>query len=122
MIKVQNGIATREPMPDFLQGLALESLADLSWTDASLGVQDCAWWPEEDQIQPLGQNEKYGDEVLTIDAGRKTVVVTRQVVQMMAEEIAIRDEQIAVQKQERRDQINAQIASLQAQLEALGTH
>ncbi len=40
-------LATREPIPAFLIGLTPESLLDLSWTDPQLGVQDCAWWPEE---------------------------------------------------------------------------
>lgn len=121
MIKIKNNMPTREVLPEFLQGLAHDSLIDLSWTDASLGVQDCAWWPEEDRTEPLGQDEKYGQEVLTLDADRKVVIVTLQVLQMTAEEIAARDTQIAAKKQERRDRINAQIASLQAQLEALGT-
>ena len=121
MIKVQNGIATREPLPGFLQGLALESLANLSWTDASLGVQDCAWWPEEDHTNPLGQDEKYGDEALTLDAERKIVVVNRQVLAMTAEEIADREAGIAARKQAQRDQINAQIATLQSKLEELGS-
>lgn len=87
MIKVQNNIATRDPIPQFLLGLAPESLADLSWTDPALGVSDCAWWPEEDQSPPLGVNEKYEGETLTIDAETQTVTVTRTVVPMTAEEI-----------------------------------
>lgn len=77
MIKVQNNTATREPLPAFLQGLAPESLADLSWTDAALGVQDMAWWPEEQQWAPLAEGERHGAEVLTIDAERKVVISTR---------------------------------------------
>ena len=80
MIKVQNGVATREPIPVFLLGLAVESLADLSWTDPALGVADCAWLPEVDQSQPLGQFEKYGAESLTVGDG--VVIVTREVVPM----------------------------------------
>lgn len=49
MIKVQNHTATREPIPEFLRGLAPESLLDLSWTDPQLGVNDAAWWPERDE-------------------------------------------------------------------------
>ena len=119
MIKVQNNTPTREPLPSFLLGLAPESLADLSWTDASLSVQDCAWWPEDNQTQALGENQKYGDEVLTVDAGRNVVIVTRQVVPMTTEEIAARDAEIAAQKQQYRDQLNAEIAVLQARLAAL---
>ncbi|MDH1590671.1 hypothetical protein, partial [Stutzerimonas stutzeri] len=71
MVKVKNGIATREPIPQFLVGLASADLADLSWTDPQLGVSDCAWWPEEDQSAPLGEFERYGAETLTVDAGRR---------------------------------------------------
>ncbi|MGH8417344.1 MAG: hypothetical protein ACRER8_08690 [Pseudomonas sp.] len=46
MVKVENGKASRDALPDFLKGLGMESLLELSWTDPSLGVQDSAWWPE----------------------------------------------------------------------------
>ena len=88
MIKIQSNIATREPIPPFLRGLAPESLADLSWTDEALGVSDYAWWPEDDQSPALAEFERYGDETLTPDAERQVVVVTRAVVPWSAEEIA----------------------------------
>lgn len=87
MVKVKNGIATREPIPQFLRGLAAESLADLSWTDPALGVSDAAWWPEDDQSPALAEFERYGEETLTIDAERRVVVVVRKVVPWSAEEI-----------------------------------
>lgn len=88
MIKVQNNTATREPIPAFLRGLLPDSLADLSWTDPALGVQDCAWWPEEDQSPALGEFERYGDESLTPDNDRKVVIVVCAVEPWSAEEIA----------------------------------
>lgn len=88
MIKVQSNTATREHLPSFLVGLAPSSLADLSWTDRQLGVSDCAWWPEEEQSQPLAKFERYGDETLTVDAERQVVIATRAVVPWSAEEIA----------------------------------
>lgn len=88
MVKVQNNIATREPIPQFLRGLAPESLADLSWTDPALGVSDAVWWPEDDQSAPLGEFERYGAETLTVDADRRVVVVVREAVPWTAEEIA----------------------------------
>lgn len=88
MIKVQSNSATREPIPQFLAGLAPESLADLSWTDPTLGVSDAAWWLEDDQSPALGEFERYGAETLTPDPERKIVVVVRQVVPWTAEEIA----------------------------------
>lgn len=88
MIKVKNGIATREAVPYFLLGLLPESLADLSWTDPSLGVSDCAWWPEIVELPALGRFEKYGDEYFEIDADAKTVTVRRHVVDMSEEEKA----------------------------------
>lgn len=86
MIKIQNNTATREPIPVFLQGLAPESLADLSWTDPALGVQDCKWLPEDNQSPALNEYERYGDETLTIADGK--VISTRAVVPWSAEEIA----------------------------------
>lgn len=88
MIKVQNNIATREPLPSFLIGLAPESLADLSWTDPALGVSSAAWWPEVDQSPALGEYQRYGDETLTVDAANKQVIVVRSVEPWSAEEIA----------------------------------
>lgn len=77
MIKVQNGIALRAPLPSFLRGLAPESLRDLSWTDPALGVSDAAWWPEDRQWPELEEGERYTEEVLTIDTERQVVVSTR---------------------------------------------
>lgn len=88
MIKVQNNTATREPLPSFLQGLAPESLADLSWTDPQLGVQDVAWWPEEDQTPALEPDQTHdGTEVLTVDTARSVVVVVRGIRNMTTEEL-----------------------------------
>lgn len=87
MFKIQNNLATREPIPAFLIGLAPESLADLSWTDPALGVSDCAWWPEVDQSPALGQYERYGEETLTVDAASQRVIVVHSVVPMTPEEI-----------------------------------
>ena len=78
MIKIQNNTALREPLPTFLRGLRPESLLDLSWTDPQLGVQDSAWWPEQQNWPDLSEGERYTDEVLTLDHERKVVVSTRQ--------------------------------------------
>lgn len=113
MVKIQNGIATREPIPHFLQGLAPESLANLSWTDPALGVSDAAWWPEDDQSPALGEYERYGDETLTVDADRRVVVVVREVVPWSAEEIE-------AAKAERRAEMAQQIADRRWQAEVSG--
>ncbi|WP_207291504.1 DUF4376 domain-containing protein [Pseudomonas sp. DP16D-R1] len=97
MIKVKDGAASREPLPDFLYGLMPESVADLSWTDPSLGVQDVAWWPEENAEGELGTNKKWGAEVLTLDAERQVVLVSRKQVAMTAAEKAARDSAIAAE-------------------------
>lgn len=120
MIKIQNNIAIREPLPTFLQGLEYESLADLSWTDPALGVSDCAWFPETDTSVPLGKYEQYGEETLTIDADNKRVIVNRAVVPMTAEQIAIIEEQARVEVQNQKDSLIAQIDNLQTQLDSLG--
>lgn len=87
MIKVQKNIATRDPLPAFLQGLAPESLADLSWTDPQLGISDCAWWPALDKSEPLSQQQRYGAELLTVDAENRVVIVTREVLPLTHEEL-----------------------------------
>jgi hypothetical protein len=118
MIKVQNNVATRDPLPLFLQGLEQVSLADLSWADPALGVSDCAWLPEVDESPALGQYERYGAETLTVRDG--VVVSVKQVVPFTQEEIdAVLAEQ-AAQRDSRKNQIQSQISSLQSDLAALG--
>ena len=97
MIKIQNNTPTCEPLPHFLIGLTVESLADLSWTDPALGVSDCVWWPEIDQSPTLSEFERYGNETLTSNPDEKTVTVVRAVVPWTVEEIA-------AEKQARYDQ------------------
>ena len=117
MIKVQNNTFTREPIPAFLVGLEPVSLADLSWTDPQLGVHDCAWLPEQNASPALGQYEVYGEETFTLGDG--VVIVTRAVVPMTQEQIdAFNAEQTAL-LQQRKDELAAQIASLQNQLSAM---
>lgn len=87
MIRIQNGVGSRDPIPAFLFGLDMATLADLSWTDPALGVNDCAWWPEDDISPPLGEFERYGDESLSIDTDRKVVIVSRAVVPWTQTEI-----------------------------------
>lgn len=97
MVKVENGIATREPIPAFLVGLLPESLVDLSWTDPALGVRYAAWWPEENTEGELGTNKKWGAEVFTLDTERKVVKVSRKQVNMTSAEKAARDALVAEQ-------------------------
>lgn len=86
MIKVQNHTATREPIPEFLRGLAPESLLDLSWTDPQLGVNDAAWWPERDETPELGPDQTFdGTETLTIGDG--VVIVARGIRDMTPAEL-----------------------------------
>lgn len=89
MLKVQNNTATRVALPPFLRGLSQSDLADLTWTDPTLGVQDAAWWPEVNESPPLPDEfHRYGDETLMPDDERQVVVVTRQVVPLSDEEKA----------------------------------
>jgi hypothetical protein len=85
MIKLKNNILTREPIPQFLIGLAPETLLDLSWTDPALGVQDCKWLPENDISEPLQEYEQYGVETLTLDGD--VVNVSRAVLPWPIEEV-----------------------------------
>lgn len=91
MIKVQNNIASRTPLPAFLRGLSAESLRDLSGTDPRLGVQDCIWLPEVDETPALGENQVYdGAETLSPDLERNVVVVVRGIRDLTLEEIQAR--------------------------------
>lgn len=92
MFKIQNGTVSRTPVPRPLRGLKPESLKDLSWTDPALSLQDCAWWPETDQSPALGENQRYGTESYTVDTENQRVIVTREVVDLTAEEVRQRQE------------------------------
>jgi hypothetical protein len=108
MIKVQNNTATREAIPSFLIGLTTETLLDLTWTDPALGVQGCAWWPEEDISKPLGEFEVYGAETLTLVNERKVVLVDRAVEPMPQAQI---DALNAAKAQDIRNQRNVLLAA-----------
>jgi hypothetical protein len=108
MIKVQNNTATREAIPSFLIGLTAQTLLDLTWTDPALGVQDCAWWPEEDISKPLGEFEVYGAEILTLVNERKVVLVDRAVEPMPQAQI---DVITTAKAQDTRNQRNVLLAA-----------
>ena len=103
MIKVENGVAIREPVPGFLLGVDQDALSDLSWTDPGLGVADAAWWPEEDQSPALEIDQHYGDETLTVDAENQRVIVVKAVVADSAEDIATRKTSLAAVERSKRD-------------------
>jgi len=106
MIKIQNNTFTREAIPAFLVGLEPISLADLSWTDPQLGVQDCAWLPEQDASPALGQFEVYGEETFTLGDG--VVIVTRAVLPMPQDQIdTLTAEQAAQVRAERNAKLSA---------------
>ena len=80
LAKVLNGIdVSKTPLPEYLIGLSIESLQDLSWTDPALGVSNAAWWPIEESLDSLNEYEKYGQETLTPVESRKVVLLTRKV-------------------------------------------
>lgn len=89
MIKVQNGIASREPVPEFLRNLSSESLMDLSWTDPSLGVKESAWWPEVQINTPIPAGKKRGKEILVVDSENKIVQVKYEFVPLTEEDKAV---------------------------------
>lgn len=88
LYKVQNGIATNEPVNFQLIGLPPELLIDLSWIDPSTGFVGIAWWPGEHTYPPITLYQRYQGEVLTVDAARKVVLVLHLVVDWTEQEIA----------------------------------
>lgn len=109
MIKIENGTATREPIPDFLDQKdtpeARASLLDLSWTDPQFGVQYAAWWPEDDVSGELGPDMKWQGEEFTLVPERKVVLVKRLQVPLSAEELADRHEIQSAQDVIERDRL-----------------
>ena len=77
-----------EGLPADLQGLASESLADLSWTDASLGYHGFGYWPVVDERPALEFGQRYGDPALEADPETRTVRRRWPVVAVEAAELA----------------------------------
>ena len=108
MIKVENGVATREPVPEFLVGVSEEALVDLSWTDPALGVSEAGWWPEDDQSPELQIDQHYGEETLPVDAENQQVISVKSVVADSDEDIAERKASLSVLERTRRDALLAE--------------
>lgn len=88
LLKVQDGVISHEPVPDFLTNsqIPVDQIADLTW----VGVPEyvgCGWWPIDFQWPAIGPYQSYNDEVLTLDEGRRVVVSTRTVTDWTAAEI-----------------------------------
>lgn len=86
-VHIQSGQCWRDPVPSFLP-YDRNALADLSWIDPGYGLVGMAWWPEDNQIDPLGLYEHYDVETLTVDRVRRVVVSTATKKPWTAEEIA----------------------------------
>lgn len=94
-IKIQNGIATVEALPDFLQGLLPESLVDLSWADPALGVNDCAYFEDARYEEPAYDTatettDENALQILEVNTAEKFVRYTRKVRPLTSAEIADR--------------------------------
>lgn len=90
MIKVnlKTLVCTNEPLPQFLLGLALESLLDLSWTDKSLGVRGFGWWPvERDPVSFDADTHHETGVGYTADADRH-IVIAMPVIEALPEDVA----------------------------------
>lgn len=56
-----------EGLPADLQGLAAESLRDLSWSDPALGYHGFGYWPIREARPELAFGQAYGDPTLVVD-------------------------------------------------------
>ena len=81
---------TRTPLPQSLKGLLQESLEDLSWADAEVGVENLGFWteiaegPSPDPIQKYSGNETY-----RIDEENKCIYVTKEIISQSTDEISM---------------------------------
>lgn len=93
MIKIntQTLEATRESLPKYLHGLDADTLRNLQTVAKPVPphILNVEYWPENDTRPVINEAvEKYGDEILTVDAANKVVNVSRQVVPLTAQELA----------------------------------
>lgn len=93
MIKVKDGAASRESLPEFLSNVSPESLKDLSWTDPALGVSTSAWWPEVQINTPVPVGKKRGKEILTVDKENKIVQVRYEFVPLSEQDTFINNQE-----------------------------
>lgn len=66
-------VSPAQSLPSCLQGLDAQSLADLSWTHASLGLRGYGFWPVVDDFPPKQPHEEYHTPELLPDRGTCTV-------------------------------------------------
>lgn len=65
------------PVPNFLHGLGVQELRSLTWTDASLGVQNFGWWPvQQTPVNFDPQVEQVSATHYTADLATFTVIAT----------------------------------------------
>ena len=94
-INLTTNTATREGLPQFLQGLKQESLNDLSWTDATLGVQGYGFWQEQDISVIDNATQVFdGTETYTLDEPNFIVKVTRGVRLKTIEELQVEQDEL----------------------------
>lgn len=95
-IKVKDGKASREPVPENLP-VSVEALADLSWLDSSLGLAGCVWWPEVQVGVDYDPTQKRpdGTETLVVDQKAqvvKSIINLRDLTDVEREEIATEEQ------------------------------
>jgi hypothetical protein len=126
MIKVNTKtlVATREPIPEFINGIYGDELKDLSWADSALGLKDFGWWDEVDATPDYDSTTHTldGTEVLTVNATNKTVEVLRGVRAKTVDELRAEFKALVPQVIKKwRGQLVLHRRSLLEQVEALVT-
>jgi hypothetical protein len=96
LIMVKDGVAyPGDPVPECIQGLTVELLANLSWLPPEIVSQEnlagCAFYPPEGNDAQIDDAvQRYGDPIYTVDNDRRIVVISRSAIDMTADEIEAR--------------------------------
>lgn len=122
MIKVtlKTLACSNEPLPPFLNGLELESLLDLSWTDKTLGVRGFGWWPVERAPVSFDADTHHETGVeYTADAERR-VVIAVPVIEALPADVAAANVQRKLDdmRQQKLATVNARCDELLTRLKA----
>ncbi len=109
-VNLQTGELADVPVPQFLIGLASESLADLSWTDPSLEVSEYGFLSEHIEYPQIDNaKENLGAKVMKLSDDKTHVISTFEVVALSDDEI----EQRKVQSNQRRiNEINQRLTQI----------
>lgn len=93
-VNINTKACSEEAVPDFLVGLDVESLANLTWTDAALGLRNFAWWPVDVTEVPFNpETHEVSGYAYTAFPNIKRVEAKQVITPLSVEKLAVLEKQ-----------------------------